>query len=75
MAPHSNLPSLAAPALRKHWTDLLRRVYKVDPLGAPKCSARMAVIGFITQSATIKRILAPLFSRGPGFSPVSESDD
>ena len=51
------LPSPAAAAMRKRWADLLRRVYEVDPLVCPRCSAGMKVIGFITQPATIERIL------------------
>ena len=50
-------PAPAAAALRKRWADLLRRVYEVDPLVCPRCSASMKVIGFITKPATIKRIL------------------
>jgi len=44
-------------ALRKRWADLLRRVYEVDPLVCPRCSATMRVVGFITRRETIDRIL------------------
>jgi len=50
-------PSPEAAALRKRWADLLRRVYEIDPLVCPRCSATMRVVGFITQPQTIKRIL------------------
>ncbi len=46
-----------APALRKRWADLLRRVYEIDPLVCPRCSATMRVVGFITQPDTLDRIL------------------
>jgi len=49
--------SPAAAALRKCWADLLRRVYEIDPLVCPRCSATMRVVGFITRRETIDRIL------------------
>jgi hypothetical protein len=50
-------PPPANAAVRKRWADLLRRVYEIDPLVCPRCNATMRVISFITQPATIKRIL------------------
>jgi hypothetical protein len=60
---------------RRRWAELLRRVYEVDPLVCPKCGGQMKVIGFITQRATIRRILdhlraKPQARRGP---PVSRA--
>ena len=56
-------PTPAAVAVRKRWADLLRRVYEVDPLVCPRCSARMRVVGFITRRQTIERILDHLRRR------------
>ena len=50
-------PAPAAAALRRRWADLLRRVYEIDPLVCPRCSAAMRVVGFITRRETIERIL------------------
>jgi hypothetical protein len=44
-------------ALRRRWANLIRRVYEVDPLVCPRCGAEMRVIGFITETKVIKRIL------------------
>jgi hypothetical protein len=38
-------------------TNLIRRVYEVDPLVCPRCGAEMSVVGFITETSVIKRIL------------------
>jgi Putative transposase/Transposase zinc-binding domain len=62
--------SPAAAALRKRWADLLRRVYEVDPLVCPRCSATMRVVGFITRRETIDRILDHL-RRPPTSRPRS----
>jgi hypothetical protein len=51
------VPTPTAAALRKRWADLLRRVYELDPLVCPRCSATMRVVGFITRRETIDRIL------------------
>jgi hypothetical protein len=50
-------------ALRRRWANLIRRVYEVDPLVCPRCGAEMRVIGFITESSVIKRILGHLRKR------------
>ena len=44
-------------ALRRRWANLIRRVYEVDPLVCPRCGAEMRVIGFITETKVITRIL------------------
>ncbi len=49
---------------RRRWTELLRRVYEIDPLVRPKCGGEMRVIGFITEPTTIRRI------QGQGASPA-----
>jgi hypothetical protein len=44
-------------ALRRRWANLIRRVYEVDPLVCPRCGAEVRVIGFITETKVIKRML------------------
>ena len=39
------------------WAELLRRIYKVDPLACPRCSALMRIVAVITDPAVITRIL------------------
>ena len=58
-------PPPATAAVRKRWADLLRRVYEVDPLVCPRCTATMRVVGFITEPAQIKRILDHLRKQNP----------
>ena len=50
-------------ALRRRWADLIRRVYEVDPLVCPRCGGEMRVVGFITETPLIKRILDHLRKR------------
>jgi len=44
-------------ALRRLWANLIRRVYETEPLVCPRCGAETRVVGFITESGLIKRIL------------------
>jgi hypothetical protein len=43
---------------------LLRKLLEVDPLLCPRCGGLMNVIAFITEQATIDRILKHLASPG-----------
>jgi hypothetical protein len=42
------------------WARLIRKVYEVDPLECPRCSAQMRVISFITDPLVVRRILEHL---------------
>ena len=44
-------------ALRRRWADLIRRVFELDPLLCP-CGGKLRVVAFITEPASIRRILA-----------------
>ena len=50
-------------ALRKRWANLIRRVYKTDPLICPACGGRLRIISFISEHKTIQRILQHLNRR------------
>jgi hypothetical protein len=56
-------------ALRRRWSNLIRRVYEVDPLVCPRCGAEMRVIGFITEPRVIRRIVDHLRQRKKGSRP------
>jgi len=43
-------------AARYRWAELLRRIYEVDPLACPRCSAPMRIAAVITDPAVITRI-------------------
>ena len=51
-------PTAAEVARAVSWAKLLRKVFEVDPLRCPRCGGSMAVIAWITEAATIDRILA-----------------
>ena len=42
---------------RLTWAALIKRVYEIDPLLGPNCGAQMKIIAFITEYATLARIL------------------
>ena len=45
-------------AARYRWAQLLQRIFEVDPLTCPRCSALMRIVALITDPAVITRILA-----------------
>jgi hypothetical protein len=45
-------------AVRYRWAELLRRIFELDPLACPQCSALMRIVAVITDPAVITRILA-----------------
>ena len=53
-----------SPSSNSEWARLLRKVYEVDPLACPRCSATMRVIAVITAPAVIDRILRHLRETG-----------
>jgi len=44
----------------KSWAALIKRVFEVDPLICPNCSATMRVVSFITNSNEVNRLLKNL---------------
>jgi hypothetical protein len=47
-------------ALRRRWTELLRRIFELDPLVCPRCGGSMRIIAFITEPRVIHTILRHL---------------
>ncbi len=45
---------------RRKWSNLIRKIYEVDPLVCPKCQGAMRVISEITNEKIIKAILKHL---------------
>ena len=41
----------------KHWRELIKKVWNVDPLICPKCGEEMKVIALIDEPNVVKRIL------------------
>ena len=44
----------------RHWAELLRRIFEVDPLACPRCGEEMRIVAFITEPRIIDRILGHL---------------
>lgn len=42
------------------WRECIKKVWKVDPLTCPKCTAEMRIISFIYKKTVIKKILTHL---------------
>ncbi|MGH9369715.1 MAG: transposase [Thermoanaerobaculia bacterium] len=53
----SSPPAPALAALRRRSSELIRRVYELDPLVCPRCRGVMRVVSFITEPRLIRRIL------------------
>jgi len=61
LAPAADWPALRA--RRRRWAELLRLVFKVEIEVCPRCGGSMTVLGFITEQAVVRRILAHLDRR------------
>ena len=60
--PEASWPALQA--RRRRWAELVRRVFQVDVEGCARCGDEARIIGFVTEPAVIRRILAHLERRG-----------
>ena len=49
--------------LRQRWANLIRRVFKTDPLICKNCGGQMRIVSFITEPGVIRQILVHLESR------------
>ena len=45
-----------APPPSKHWAIWIKKIYEIDPLVCPKCSAKMKIKALINDTAEVKRI-------------------
>jgi len=45
------------PIPSKGWTEMIRKVYEVDPMVCPRCGATMKVIAFLTDYAVVDRLI------------------
>jgi len=57
-------------SLRRRWANLIRRVFKTDPLVCKKCSGKMHVVSFITDPCVIRQILNHLKNRNSRDPPI-----
>ena len=56
--------------LRRRWANLIRRVFKTDPLICKNCGGRMRVVSFITEPSVIRQILDHLQNRNSRDPPI-----
>jgi hypothetical protein len=54
---HEANPAPSRRAANKRWAELIYRIYEVDPLTCNQCGGQMKILAFITETATIRRIL------------------
>jgi hypothetical protein len=60
--PAADWPALRA--RRRRWAELLRRVFAIDVEVCVRCGGAARIVGFVTQPAVARRILAHLERRG-----------
>jgi len=56
-APESDKTNPPPRALSKRWRELIYRIYQVDPLTCTQCGSEMKILAFISEHATIRKIL------------------
>jgi len=56
----SGAPPADERRLRRRWSQLIKRVYEVDPLVCPSCGGEMKIIAFIVDHAVVDAILRHL---------------
>ena len=70
-APDDNeLNATQRKTLRRRWANLIRRVFKTDPLICKNCRGRMRVVSFITEPSVIRQILNHLENRNNKDPPI-----
>ena len=50
--------------LRRRWSELIKRVYEIDPLVCPRCGGEMRVVAFILDHQVVDQILRHLEQSG-----------
>jgi len=45
------------PPPSKGWTEMIRKVYEVDPMICPQCGGKMKIIAFLTDYALVDKII------------------
>ena len=56
--------------LRRRWANLIRRVFKTDPLICRNCGGKMRVVSLITEPGVIRQILNHLENRNSRDPPI-----
>jgi hypothetical protein len=51
------VPDKNSKEYRRNWASLIHKIYEMDPLTCPKCSAKMKVISLIEGKEVIKKLL------------------
>ena len=59
--------------LRRRWANLIRRVFKTDPLICKNCGGKMRIVSFIIEPSVVRQILAHLRKRNTRDPPTPSS--
>ena len=59
--------------LRRRWANLIRRVFKTDPLICKNCGGKMRVVSFMSEPSVICQILDHLENRNSRDPPLSSA--
>jgi len=67
-------PAVAKAPTRIPWAELLERVFRIDVLNCERCGGRMTVLAFLTERASVKKVLEHLGlpTTGP---PIAKARD
>ncbi len=63
IADDNELNATQRKTLRRRWANLIRRVFKTDPLICRNCGGKMCIVSFITDPSVIRQILDHLRKR------------
>jgi hypothetical protein len=69
----STEPGDEAESRRLSWSQLIRKVYEIDPLLCTFCGAQMRIVAFIVERSSLRRILQHLDCDGQQPEPLAHS--
>jgi hypothetical protein len=69
----STEPGDEAESRRLSWSQLIRKVYEIDPLLCTFCGAQMRIVAFIVERSSLRRILQHLDCDGQQPEPLDHS--
>ena len=72
-ANYDELNATQRKTLRRRWANLIRRVFKTDPLICKNCGGKMRVVSFMSEPSVICQILDHLENRNSRDPPLSSA--
>ena len=65
-------PLSSSKEYRRRWSDLIKKVYEVDPLICPKCGGKMNIVAFVKEQLVIKILTHKGLPQACSHSPPEE---